>query len=82
MQRINSGVSHGVDTGQSVSLWCPRASGIKRFAYPDAGCATGADIEFANVEVGTDALVGERRTAAAIDYALDVACVRSASEAA
>ena len=41
----------------------------------------GADIEFTNVEVGADALIGERPAAAAIDYALDVACAALCAEA-
>ncbi|HOB03492.1 MAG TPA: acyl-CoA dehydrogenase, partial [Casimicrobium huifangae] len=70
------------DAGPSLFAVPANASGIKRFAYPMQDAQRGADIEFANVEVGADALVGERgKAAAAIDYALDVACAALCAEA-
>jgi len=70
------------DAGPSLFVVPAGASGIKRFAYPMQDAQRGADIEFANVEVGADALIGERgQAAAAIDYALDVACAALCAEA-
>ncbi len=70
------------DAGPSLFVVPATASGIKRFAYPMQDAQRGADIEFANVAVGADALVGERgKAAAAIDYALDVACAALCAEA-
>ena len=72
MQRISCWCRRRVagDAGPSLFLVPAGASGISACQF-DAGCAAGADIEFANVAVGADALIGERSAAAAIDYALD-----------
>lgn len=70
------------DAGPSLFVVPATASGIKRFAYPMQDAQRGADIEFDNVEIGAEALVGERgKAAAAIDYALDVACAALCAEA-
>ena len=70
------------DEGASLFLVDTKATGVKRLAYPMQDAQRGADIEFANVAVGAEALLGERGKAQpAIDYALDVACAALCAEA-
>jgi len=70
------------DSGPSLFVVPATAAGVKRFGYPMQDAQRGADVAFANVEVGADALLGERGQAqAAIDYALDVACAALCAEA-
>jgi alkylation response protein AidB-like acyl-CoA dehydrogenase len=70
------------DAGASLFVVDAKAAGVKRLAYPMQDAQRGADIEFNNVRVGADALLGERGKAqAAIDYALDVACAALCAEA-
>lgn len=70
------------DEGASLFLVDAKATGVKRLAYPMQDAQRGADIEFANVAVGAEALLGERGKAQpAIDYALDVACAALCAEA-
>lgn len=70
------------DAGPSLFVVPANASGVKRFSYPMQDAQRGADIEFVNVEVGAEALLGERgKAAAAIDYALDVGCAALCAEA-
>ncbi len=70
------------DAGASLFVVDATAAGVKRLAYPMQDAQRGADIEFNNVRVGADALLGERGKAqAAIDYALDVACAALCAEA-
>ncbi len=70
------------DTDPSLFVVPATAAGVTRFGYPMQDAQRGADIAFANVEVGADALLGERgKAAAAIDYALDVACAALCAEA-
>ena len=70
------------DAEASLFLVPATAAGVARHAYPMQDAQRGADIEFANVSVGADALLGTRGEAqAAIDYALDVACAALCAEA-
>ena len=70
------------DAEASLFLVPATAAGVTRHAYPMQDAQRGADIEFANVTVGADALLGARGNAqAAIDYALDVACAALCAEA-
>ena len=70
------------DAGASLFVVEAKAAGVKRLAYPMQDAQRGADIEFVNVAVGADALLGERGKAqSAIDYALDVACAALCAEA-
>lgn len=70
------------DAGASLFVVDAKAAGVKRLVYPMQDAQRGADIEFNNVKVGADALLGERGKAqAAIDYALDVACAALCAEA-
>ena len=70
------------DAGPSLFVVPATAAGVKRFGYPMQDAQRGADIEFANVAIGAEALLGERGKAAdAIDYALDVACAALCAEA-
>ena len=70
------------DAEASLFLVPATAAGVTRHAYPMQDAQRGADIEFANVTVGADALLGTRGKAqAAIDYALDVACAALCAEA-
>jgi len=70
------------DAGASLFVVDAKAAGVKRLAYPMQDAQRGADIEFTNVAVGADALLGERGKAqSAIDYALDVACAALCAEA-
>ncbi len=70
------------DAEASLLLVPATAAGVTRHAYPMQDAQRGADIEFANVAVAADALLGARGKAqAAIDYALDVACAALCAEA-
>ncbi len=70
------------DAEASLFLVPATAAGVTRHAYPMQDAQRGADIEFANVTVGAEALLGARGNAqAAIDYALDVACAALCAEA-
>jgi len=70
------------DAGASLFVVDAKAAGAKRLAYPMQDAQRGADIEFVNVAISADALLGERGEAqAAIDYALDVACAALCAEA-
>lgn len=70
------------DVGASLFVVDAKAAGVVRHAYPMQDAQRGADIEFVNVIVGADALLGTRgKTQAAIDYALDVACAALCAEA-
>lgn len=70
------------DAEASLFVVDANAAGVKRLAYPMQDAQRGADIEFTNVAVGADALLGERGKAqSAIDYALDVACAALCAEA-
>ncbi len=70
------------DTELSLFLVPATAAGVTRHAYPMQDAQRGADIEFSNVAVGADSLLGARGTSqAAIDYALDVACAALCAEA-
>ncbi len=70
------------DAEASLFLVPATTAGVTRHAYPMQDAQRGADIEFANVSVGADALLGTRAKAqAAIDYALDVACAALCAEA-
>ena len=70
------------DVEASLLLVPATAAGVTRHAYPMQDAQRGADIEFANVAVAADALLGARGKAqAAIDYALDVACAALCAEA-
>lgn len=70
------------DAEASLFLVPATAAGVTRHAYPMQDAQRGADIEFANMTVGADALLGARGNAqAAIDYALDVACAALCAEA-
>ena len=70
------------DAEASLFLVPATAAGVTRHAYPMQDAQRGADIEFANVSVAADALLGIRAKAqAAIDYALDVACAALCAEA-
>ena len=70
------------DAEASLFLVPATAAGVTRHAYPMQDGQRGADIEFANVTVGAEALLGTRGKAqAAIDYALDVACAALCAEA-
>ncbi len=70
------------DAEASLFLVTATAAGVTRHAYPMQDAQRGADIEFANVSVGADALLGARGKAqVAIDYALDVACAALCAEA-
>ena len=69
------------DAGASLFVVDARAAGVTRFAYPMQDAQRGADIDFSNVKVGADALIGTRGGAqAAIDCALDVACAALCAE--
>ena len=70
------------DAEASLFLVPATAAGVTRHAYPMQDAQRGADIEFANVTVGAEALLGARGNAqAAINYALDVACAALCAEA-
>ena len=70
------------DTEASLFLVPATAVGVTRHAYPMQDAQRGADIEFVNVTVGAEALLGARAKAqSAIDYALDVACAALCAEA-
>ena len=70
------------DAEASLFLVPATTAGVTRHAYPMQDAQRGADIEFANVTVGADAVLGTRGKAqAAIDYALDVACAALCAEA-
>jgi alkylation response protein AidB-like acyl-CoA dehydrogenase len=70
------------DTEASLFLVSAKAASVTRHAYPMQDAQRGADIEFANVSVGADALLGTRGKAqAAIEYALDVGCAALCAEA-
>ncbi|MBL8308989.1 MAG: acyl-CoA dehydrogenase family protein [Burkholderiales bacterium] len=70
------------DAAPSLFVVPATATGVRRLAYPMQDAQRGADIELSNVEVGADALLGERgKAAAAIEYALDVACAALCAEA-
>ena len=70
------------DAEASLFLVPATAAGVTRHAYPMQDAQRGADIEFANVAVGADTLLGARGMAqGAIDYALDVACAALCAEA-
>ncbi|MEO7255419.1 MAG: acyl-CoA dehydrogenase family protein [Casimicrobium sp.] len=70
------------DAEASLFLVPVTAAGVTRHAYPMQDAQRGADIEFADVSVGADALLGARAKAqGAIDYALDVACAALCAEA-
>ncbi len=70
------------DTAASLFLVPAHATGVTRHAYPMQDAQRGADIEFANVMVNADALLGPQGMAqAAIDYALDVGCAALCAEA-
>ena len=70
------------DSAASLFLVPASAAGVTRHAYPMQDAQRGADIEFANVSVGADALVGSRGKAQdAIEYALDVGCAALCAEA-
>jgi alkylation response protein AidB-like acyl-CoA dehydrogenase len=70
------------DPDASLFVVDANAAGVRRLAYPMQDAQRGADIEFNNVQVGADALLGERGNAQrAIDYALDVACAALCAEA-
>ena len=70
------------DAEASLFLVPANAAGVTRHAYPMQDAQRGADIELANVNVGSDSLLGARGKAqAAIDYALDVACAALCAEA-
>ena len=69
------------DTGASLFVVDAKATGVTRLAYPMQDAQRGADVEFRDVKVGADALIGSRGGAqAAIDYALDVACAALCAE--
>ena len=70
------------DAEASLFLVPATAAGVTRHAYPMQDAQRGADIEFANVSVGADAILGARGKAqAAIEYSLDVACAALCAEA-
>ena len=70
------------DVGASLFVVDAKAAGVTRHAYPMQDAQRGADIEFVNVAVGAQALLGTRGGAQpAIDYALDVACAALCAEA-
>lgn len=70
------------DAEASLFVVDAKAAGVTRHAYPMQDAQRGADIEFVNVAVAADALLGARGKAqAAIDYALDVACAALCAEA-
>jgi alkylation response protein AidB-like acyl-CoA dehydrogenase len=70
------------DAGASLFVLPSNAAGVTRHGYPMQDAQRGADIEFANVTVAADALLGARGKAqAAIDHALDVACAALCAEA-
>jgi len=70
------------DAEASLFLVPANAEGVTRHAYPMQDAQRGADIEFANVSVGADALLGGRGKAQdAIEYALDVGCAALCAEA-
>ena len=70
------------DAEASLFVVPATAAGVTRHPYPMQDAQRGADIEFVNVSVGTDAVLGARGKAqAAIDYALDVACAALCAEA-
>lgn len=70
------------DADASLFVVDAKAAGVTRLVYPMQDAQRGADIEFANVAVGADALLGERGKAqSAIDYALDVGCAALCAEA-
>ena len=76
-------VSATVTGDASASLFVVDAKviGVTRLAYPMQDAQRGADIDFAAVKVGEDALIGTRGGAqAAIDYALDVSCAALCAE--
>ena len=66
----------------SLFLVPAKALGVTRHAYPMQDAQRGADIEFVNVSVGADAVLGVLgKSQSAIDYALDVACAALCAEA-
>jgi alkylation response protein AidB-like acyl-CoA dehydrogenase len=70
------------DAEASLFVVDAKAAGVTRHSYPMQDAQRGADIEFVNVAVGADAVLGERGKAqSAIDYALDVACAALCAEA-
>ena len=70
------------DAEASLFLVPATAAGFTRHAYPMQDAQRGADIEFVNVAVGADDVLGARGKAqVAIDYALDVACAALCAEA-
>ncbi|HPV23116.1 MAG TPA: acyl-CoA dehydrogenase family protein [Casimicrobium sp.] len=70
------------DSAASLFLVPANAAGVKRHAYPMQDAQRGADVEFTNVSVGADALLGGRGKAQdAIEYALDVGCAALCAEA-
>jgi alkylation response protein AidB-like acyl-CoA dehydrogenase len=70
------------DGGASLFVVPANAVGVTRHSYPMQDAQRGADIDFANVTVAADALLGERNHAqSAIDYALDLACAALCAEA-
>lgn len=70
------------DAEASLFLVPANAAGVTRHAYPMQDAQRGADIEFTNVSVGADALLGGRGKAQdAIEYALDVGCAALCAEA-
>ena len=69
------------DAGASLFVVDAKAAGVTRHAYPMQDAQRGADIEFSDVNVGADALIGTQGNAqAAIDFALDVACAALCAE--
>lgn len=70
------------DSASSLFLVPANAVGVTRHAYPMQDAQRGADVEFTNVSVGADALLGGRGKAQdAIEYALDVGCAALCAEA-
>jgi alkylation response protein AidB-like acyl-CoA dehydrogenase len=77
-------VSAKIADDREASLFLVPANtlGMARHAYPMQDAQRGADIEFVNVAVSAQALLGARGNAqSAIDYALDVACAALCAEA-
>ena len=70
------------DSAASLFLVPANAVGATRHAYPMQDAQRGADVEFTNVSVGADALLGGRGKAQdAIEYAMDVGCAALCAEA-
>jgi alkylation response protein AidB-like acyl-CoA dehydrogenase len=77
-------VSAKIADDREASLFLVPANtlGMARHAYPMQDAQRGADIEFVNVAVSAQALLGPRGNAqSTIDYALDVACAALCAEA-